>query len=297
MRKLPFRTPGSKPAKGEFLLPPLRRRTKRDKAALLVSDHSHIEARRKSARESSRGGRSNGGQAPQKIARPVQADAALGNGSDCRSILERCRRNAAKAAATEDDANSSVEAALAGIVRLKRLISSNPAAQEDLLKAYAEAGIKITKRTANEYTPLVKLVFPKKVHKAATVSRYASVLQFAEEENVRPGDFADFVRQNGGLAACAARASEKRRNAAGGSRQGGTAAAEALEARRRNAPTLQLPTGIPRSKEGPILLLVEPGPKGAWLILGYRRAPAGAVVSSSPVKAGPSGPTDGKRRG
>ena len=155
-----------------------------------------------------------------------------------------------------------MEAALAGIpAGLKRLISAAPAEEEDLLKAYAAAGIKITKRTANQFTPLVKLVFPKKVHKAATVSRYASVLQFAEEENVRPSGSADFVRQKGGLAACAARASEKRRNAAGGSRQAGTAAAEALEARRRNAPTLQLPPGIPHPKEGPILLLVEPGPK------------------------------------
>ena len=129
------------------------------------------------------------------------------------------------------------------------------------------------------------------------MSRYASVLRFAEEKNVRPGDFADFVREHGGLAACAARASEKRRGAAGGSRQPGTAAAEALKARRTNAPKLRLPAGIPLPKEGPIALLIEPRRNRSWLILGYRRAPAGAVVTSTPVNARPTEAAEGKRRG
>ena len=229
---------------------------------------------------------SKGRQVRQQVAHDKGPKEAFEENSDCNTLLERCRLEAEKATTSEDEASRNVEMALAGIAELKRLVAANPAAEEELLQAYDAAGIRITKRTANQFTPLVKLVFPKKAQKPATVSRYASVLRFAEEENIKTNGFVDFVRRNGGLAACASRASENRRNSVAGSRQAGTRAAEALIARRRNAPRLQLPPGIVPPKGSPIALLVEPGPKGSWLILGYRRAPAGAVASFSPVSAG-----------
>jgi hypothetical protein len=219
----------------------------------------------------------------------------FGENSGCRSLLVRCRREAAKAAATEDEASRNVETALAGVAELKRLASRNAAAEKELMEAYAAAGIRTTKRTGNPFTPLVKLVFPKKAQTPATVSRYASVLRFAEEEGIEPNGFAAFVRRNGGLAACATRAAEKRQNSAGGSREAGIAAAEALKARGLNAPKLQLPAGITLPKEGPIALLVEPGPKGLLSLLDYRRVSAGAVASSSPVSARLTKPAEGRR--
>jgi hypothetical protein len=119
--------------------------------------------------------------------------------------------------------------------------------------------------------------------------------RLGEEEGIEPNGFAAFVRRNGGLAACATRAAEKRQNSAGGSREAGIAAAEALKARGLNAPKLQLPAGITLPKEGPIALLVEPGPKGLLSLLDYRRVSAGAVASSSPVSARLIKPAEGRR--
>ncbi len=70
---------------------------------------------------------------------------------------------------------------------------------------------------------------------------------------------------------------------------------EPVKARRQNAPKLALPPGLQLPKEGLTELLVEPGPNGSWSILGHRRAPAGAVTSSSPVSARLIKPAEGRR--
>jgi len=171
---------------------------------------------------------------------------------------------------------------LACIAELKRLVSTNPAAEGYLNQEYKAAGIRISGRTANPYTPMVKLAFPKEAQKAATVNRRASVLRFAKEENIEPSGLADFVRQNGGQTACASRAAEKRRNAAGGSRPTATAAEEFVAARRRNAARIDLPDGLGLPKQGQSVLLVERAPKGEWSLLAWCDAdwsacrPAGA---------------------
>ncbi len=220
----------------------------------------------------------------------------LEENSGCNTLLNICRQAAEKAVATEGETDRNVVEVLTGIAELKRLVSTNPAAERDLNQAYKAAGIRITGRTANPFTPMVKLVFPKKAQKPATVSRNASVLRLAEEENIEPSGLAGFVRQNGGLAACASRAVEKRRNAAGGSRPTATAAEEFVAARRRNAARIDLPDGLGLPKQGQSVLLVERAPKGGWLLLDCCEASAAMVGRFVQNKERPSAPAGRKRR-
>ncbi len=143
---------------------------------------------------------------------------------------------------------------------------------------------------------MVKLAFPKKAQKAATVNRNASVLGLAEEENIEPSGLADFVRRNGGLAACASRAAQKRRNAAGGSSSTATAAEEFVAARRRNAARIDLPDGLGLPKQGQSVLLVERAPKGGWSLLAWCEASPTMVGRFVQNKARPSAPAGRKRR-
>ncbi len=235
-------------------------------------------------------------QVPQQVTHDKRPNEAFGENNDCGTLLNICRQAAAKAVVTEGETDRNVVEVLTSIAELKRLVSTNPAAERDLNQAYKAAGIRITGRTASPFTPLIKLVFPKNTQKPATVSRNASVLRSAEEQNIEPSGLAGFVRRNGGLAACASRAAQKRRNAAGGSNSTATAAEEFVAARRRNAATLKLPDGLGLTKQGPSVLLVEPAPKGEWSLLALCEASPTMVGRFSQGKARPSAPAGRKRR-
>lgn len=68
----------------------------------------------------------------------------------------------------------------------------------------ADHKIKVTKRTSNPFTPVVKLVFHALERKEpTTLSRYASVLRYARDEGIAPANFDRILTEEGGIEACA----------------------------------------------------------------------------------------------
>jgi hypothetical protein len=68
----------------------------------------------------------------------------------------------------------------------------------------ADHNIRITKRTGNPFTPVVKLVFHAlNQEKPTTLSRYASVLRYARDEGIAPANFSQILTEEGGIEACA----------------------------------------------------------------------------------------------
>ncbi len=76
----------------------------------------------------------------------------------------------------------------------------DPEGYEQLLAKYK---IKVTKRTSNPFTPVVKLVFHAlEKRERTTISRYASVLRYAQDEGIGRADFPSLIKEDGGIEGC-----------------------------------------------------------------------------------------------
>lgn len=186
------------------------------------------------------------------------------------SLLEICQEGAKAVEASSKQAERKLEETLADVPRLRRYIRSHPQAEKKLEKAYEKAEIRITGRTTNPFTPLVKLVFPANI-KRATLSRYAGALWLAAKEKVKSDDFIEFVRGKGGVTECARLATAKRRQS-GGQPDPEEILKEKLKQRRARAPVLPLKRKLLLPKLSPHLLLVERATDGSYRLLGHRDA-------------------------
>jgi hypothetical protein len=212
-------------------------------------------------------------------------------------LLETAQDEAGRAAVAIGAATPHLAKALAHTLELRRLCDADDAASAGLAAAYAEAGIKLTKRTLNPFTPLVKLVFGRKLSRtdggrelpSTDVSRYANALWLADKRRVEPEDLAAFFKKANGVTACAEQAAKERR---AGTRNapGPLAMEEALEAQRKRAERVKMPflgvaLGVPPGAKL-VTVLLERVPDGGFLVLGARPATPGSARRYLPARRG-----------
>jgi hypothetical protein len=170
-------------------------------------------------------------------------------------MLASCRRAAIALEKAEEDRGLKTEEVLSRTFDFRCYLRAHPKATKTMHRAYKEAGIRLTKSTANPFTPLVKLIFPNTVVRGS-LSRYASALLFAEKEKVKSGAFANFLKKEGGVGKCASRLSAMRR-AANGRADSSEALVAKLKKLRKTATVVKLDKAIKLSNQGFDVLLVE----------------------------------------
>jgi hypothetical protein len=200
---------------------------------------------------------------------------------DVAGLLEVARDRAEKAAKAAASGTSLLAEALAHTLELRRLHDVGGSAEKDLAAAYNSAGIKVTKRTLNAFTPLVKLVFGHKLPRT-DVSRYANVLWLADERGVEPEGFEQFLRTAGGVAACAEKAAAERR--AGAQDASEVPVEKALKARRKSAKRVELPAEELPETDLISVLFERTADRSAFLMLGARPAKPGSARRYLPAR-------------
>jgi hypothetical protein len=118
-------------------------------------------------------------------------------------LLKRCMDEGGAAVRAKTKARNLVERTLTLTHELMECVRSDTRARKKLLKALRRAGIRKTKKTTSLFIRVVKMVFGVELA-AASVNRYASVLQAARQRKVAPTGFIEFLRAEGGLTKCAA---------------------------------------------------------------------------------------------
>jgi hypothetical protein len=184
---------------------------------------------------------------------------------------------------------------LASIYRLHRHTRTDATAMQAVEQKCKEAGIKTSKNTTTECTPLVKLFLGKDLPRS-TVSRLANTLRLAREEKVKTQDFVAFVEKNSGTAACAQLMVQKRKATAGTAEDPQGAATKLIKERLVGAPKIKLPVKLAGSDDGLVVLLVKPAAGGDYAVVGQRPATVSAVRKFKPVAAKPAGSVASKRR-
>ena len=234
--------------------------------------------------------------------KPSQAQAAHGEVAisspkkpiDFRILLQRCLDGASADKESQAENAEKTNTSLANIYRLYKCVKADPDAKEAMDRAIQKAGIKTSKNTTTEFTPLVKYIYGKQFPRS-TVSRYANTLQYARVEKVTPQEFAEFVRDEGGTAECARKMAKERKAAASASGDAEAAAAELIKERLVGAPKVEIPKEIEALGKGLFAVLVKISPDGTCPVLGYRPAPAGAVRMFHRLKTKKSAPMLRKR--
>jgi hypothetical protein len=171
--------------------------------------------------------------------------------------------------------------ALAHTLDLRHLCDADESAKEDLAAEYADAGIKETKRTWNPFTPMVKLVFGRKLP-STDVSRYAYALWLAYKRGVEPEGLEAFLKENGGIVACAEKAAAERR--VGTQDASEPAVEKALKAQRKTARRIRLPALDFLPEADMMTVLLERAEGGGFLILGARPATLGSARRYLPAR-------------
>ncbi len=192
------------------------------------------------------------------------------------SLFGLCRKGADDVAQSEEQTARSEEQTaskrvetLADVYRLKEYTDSKSGARKKLQKAYEEAGIRVSKSTTNEFTPLVKLIFSKNTP-PATLSRYAAALWLAEKKKIGPDGFVGFVQENGGVTECARLATE-RRGKASGRLDRAEMLEQKLKERRKNATVVKMARRrVDLTGGGLYVLLADCTRDGKYRCLGHR---------------------------
>jgi hypothetical protein len=234
------------------------------------------------------------------IARATKKDGAAAASSsgkklDLDTLLKRCRSRAAAANESELTGVQAMNKALASFYHLHRRSKTDPAAKRALEREYEKVGIKTSRSTTTEFTPLVKLFLGKDLPRP-TVSRLANTLRLAREEKVTSQDFVAFVEKNGGTAACARLVAQRRKAAEGAAEDPQGAAMKIVKERLAGAPKIKLPMKLAGGGDGLVVLLVKPAAGGGYAVVGQHPATANAVRKFNPVAAKPVGGVAGKRR-
>jgi hypothetical protein len=176
--------------------------------------------------------------------------------------MEQYRRNRSKGEA-------SLFKTLGSALQLYRLSEENENHKAELKKLLAQNQIRITKRTKNQFTPIVKLIFAGEIRETekSLVMRCAGTLRLADSNNVDPADIARFVTDQGGIVECYKRDREAHSSAtATGTKQ------DSIEALRKTAQKCE-PTALRKFvPDGLAAALLDFDQGGNILLLGARGA-------------------------
>jgi hypothetical protein len=172
---------------------------------------------------------------------------------------------------------------LADVYHLSRLAAADKITRIALDHRIRAAGIKANKNTRNEYTLLVNYIFGKKIP-AASRTRFADTILLAAQENVKVGDFAAFLEEQGGIVACSKRITDQRKKAAGLP----TAEAKArdiIKARMADAPKFKVPQKLGLPEGHVVCVALKVGPDGNCYFLGSHDASLGEILALDKAQA------------
>jgi hypothetical protein len=202
--------------------------------------------------------------------------------ADVVGLLEAARDEAERASEAIEKGTPHLTRALAHTLDLRHLCDANESAKEDLAAEYADARIKEMKRTWNPFTPMVKLVFRRELP-STDVSRYAYVLWLARKRGVEPESLKAFLKENGGIVACAETAAAERRAETQGTSEL-PMMEKVLRARRRAAKRIRLPALDFLPEADMMTVLLERAEGGGFRILGARPATLGSARRYLPAR-------------
>jgi len=178
--------------------------------------------------------------------------------------------------ASERQAKKLLYRALADVLALYRACVKDSKKMKQLTRIQAEKGIRSTGSTKNPFTPIVKALFPEKESRT-NLTRYASVLRFADSEGISPDGFAAFVKKRGGLVACQREDSTKHPQP----RKGVAVDHEKVLSRMRGQAKLDLPKKYP-TRYSSVFLEYKEGERPR--LLGIRKETAATAKNYAPFE-------------
>jgi hypothetical protein len=119
-------------------------------------------------------------------------------------LYKACRKSAEKYRRSRINREACLFQTLGRALELCRLSEATPEAGAELKQLMNDDGIRKTKRTANHFTPIVKLIFEGEVieEEKSLVMRCASILRLADSRNIEPDGIAIFIDGQGGMVQC-----------------------------------------------------------------------------------------------
>jgi hypothetical protein len=119
-------------------------------------------------------------------------------------LYEACRASVDKYRKSRINREATLFKTLGSALELFRLSEKSSENEAELKKLMKDKGIRITKRTQNHFTPIVKLIFEGEVieKEKSLVMRCASVLRLADSMEIEPDDIGKFVDEQGGIVQC-----------------------------------------------------------------------------------------------
>lgn len=157
-------------------------------------------------------------------------------------------------------------------LELYRLSQKTADARAELKQLMKENGVRITKRTENEFTPIVKLIFKGEVieNEKSLVMRCAGILRRADNMTIEPNDIGKFVGEQGGIVECYRRDREVHTSPAASD-------ADPIDLLRQNSCNCDATMLRHLVPEGLINALLEVAEDGSISLLGARLASAADI--------------------
>jgi hypothetical protein len=184
-------------------------------------------------------------------------------------LYEACRVSVAKYRKSRNNREARLFKTLGSALELYRLSEETSENAAELKKLLKDKRIRITKRTQNHFTPIVKLIFKGEIieDEKSLVMRCASILRLADSMNIEPDGIAAFVDEQGGIVQCYKL--DRDMHPAGTGKSAKPDPITALRQNARNCDSTALRRLVP---EGPVAALLEVGHDGNILLLGARTA-------------------------
>jgi hypothetical protein len=119
-------------------------------------------------------------------------------------LYQACQESVLKYCQDRTNNTNSLIKILASAFDLYRFSKATQEAEAELKQLMKDKGIRTTKRTANYFTPIVKLIFDGEVREKekSLVMRCASTLRLADSMNIEPDGIGGFVDEQGGIVEC-----------------------------------------------------------------------------------------------
>jgi hypothetical protein len=184
-------------------------------------------------------------------------------------LYEACRVSVAKYRKSRYNREARLFKTLGSALELYRLSEETSENKAELKKLLKDKRIRITKRTQNPFTPIVKLIFEGEVieQEKSLVMRCASILRLADSMDIEPDGIAAFVGGQGGIVQSYKLDRELHPPAT--ANRSKSDPIEPLRQTARNCDSIALRNLV---LDGPITALLEVDQDGDVLLLGARTA-------------------------